>query len=161
MTIFELGALGEFIGAIAVVITLLYLAVQISQNTKATRAQIHQARSDQAQQYYLHLCEQSVIAEVFEKLQSEIGVLDPDNLETLSQEELRQLRALCAASISRLENSFYQYQNGFLNGEMYESMIIGQIRHSGRLWEKLGIIDGVPPSFREELRRRLSNNASG
>jgi len=35
MTIFELGALGEFIGAIAVVITLIYLAIQIRQNTNS------------------------------------------------------------------------------------------------------------------------------
>ena len=33
MSIIELGALGEFIGAIAVVVTLAYLAIQIRQNT--------------------------------------------------------------------------------------------------------------------------------
>ena len=33
MTIFELGALGEFVGSIAVVVTLIYLALQIRQNT--------------------------------------------------------------------------------------------------------------------------------
>ena len=37
MTIFELGALGEFVGAIAVVGTLIYLAVQIRQNTLQIR----------------------------------------------------------------------------------------------------------------------------
>ncbi|MCZ6501930.1 MAG: hypothetical protein O6945_05370, partial [Gammaproteobacteria bacterium] len=42
MTIFELGALGEFVGAIAVVGTFIYLAIQIRQNTKAMRAQIHE-----------------------------------------------------------------------------------------------------------------------
>ena len=34
MTIFELGALGEFIGSLAVLITLIYLAVQIRQNNQ-------------------------------------------------------------------------------------------------------------------------------
>ena len=33
MTIMELGALGEFIGSIGVIVTLFYLAVQIRQNT--------------------------------------------------------------------------------------------------------------------------------
>jgi hypothetical protein len=35
MSIMELGALGEFVGAIGVVLTLAYLAIQIRQNTHA------------------------------------------------------------------------------------------------------------------------------
>ena len=42
-----LGNIGEFIGAIAVVVTLAYLAVQIRHNTRATRASMDYAiRSD-------------------------------------------------------------------------------------------------------------------
>ncbi len=37
MSIQDLAALGEFISSIAVVLTLIYLAVQIRQNTKTTR----------------------------------------------------------------------------------------------------------------------------
>ena len=53
MSIMELGALGEFVGAIAVVVTLAYLAVQIRQNTRAMEesrrlalAQTYQVRAD-------------------------------------------------------------------------------------------------------------------
>jgi len=35
VSIIELGALGEFVWAIAVVVTLIYLAIQIRQNTRA------------------------------------------------------------------------------------------------------------------------------
>ncbi len=38
MTIFELGALGEFVGSIAVVGTLIYLAIQIRANTHAVHS---------------------------------------------------------------------------------------------------------------------------
>ena len=40
MTISELGSLGEFIGSIAVLITLIYLAVQVRQNTRHAQAQM-------------------------------------------------------------------------------------------------------------------------
>ena len=40
MTIAELGAIGEFVGSIAVLVTLLYLAVQIRQNTHHARVQM-------------------------------------------------------------------------------------------------------------------------
>ena len=46
MTIFELGALGELVGAFAVFLTLAYLARQIGQNTKIMSAQAYQSRSD-------------------------------------------------------------------------------------------------------------------
>ena len=38
MTIQDLGSIGEMVGAIAIVATLAYLAVQIRQNTRTTRA---------------------------------------------------------------------------------------------------------------------------
>ena len=38
-----IGAVGELIGAIAVVITLVYLAIQIRQNTKTVRASTYQS----------------------------------------------------------------------------------------------------------------------
>jgi hypothetical protein len=40
MTIAELGAIGEFIGSIAVLITLAYLAIQVRQNTRHVQAQM-------------------------------------------------------------------------------------------------------------------------
>ena len=40
MTIDELGALGGFIGSVAVLVTLVYLAVQIRRNTRHVRAQM-------------------------------------------------------------------------------------------------------------------------
>jgi hypothetical protein len=39
MSISELGSLGEFIGSIAVLVTLVYLAFQLRQNTLSMRSQ--------------------------------------------------------------------------------------------------------------------------
>ena len=46
MSIMELGALGEFFGSIGVVATLIYLAVQIRQNTRSDRASSRQTILD-------------------------------------------------------------------------------------------------------------------
>ena len=40
MTLSELGAIGEFVGSILTIVTLVYLAVQVRQNTRHTRAQM-------------------------------------------------------------------------------------------------------------------------
>jgi hypothetical protein len=47
-----LGNYGEFVGAIGIVITLMYLAIQLRQNTRMMRASIRQARSDSSVQLY-------------------------------------------------------------------------------------------------------------
>ena len=43
MSIIELGALGEFLGSIAVVVTLIYLAIQVRQNTAIAESTAMQA----------------------------------------------------------------------------------------------------------------------
>jgi hypothetical protein len=43
MTLSDLGNLGEFISAVAVVLSLLYLAAQVRQNTRMMRVSTHQA----------------------------------------------------------------------------------------------------------------------
>ncbi len=44
MTLEDLGNLGEFLGAIGVIVTLVYLAVQVRQNTRMMRANVRQPR---------------------------------------------------------------------------------------------------------------------
>ena len=58
-----LGNYGECVGAIAIVITLVYLAIQVRQNTRMMRASIRQARSDSSVHLY-SLGATSVVAEI-------------------------------------------------------------------------------------------------
>ena len=46
MNIMELGAIGELVGGVAVIATLIYLAIQIRQNTRSLRLTTHQAIVD-------------------------------------------------------------------------------------------------------------------
>ena len=53
LTIQDLGALGELLGSVAVLFTLVYLAMQTRQNTMAIEAQLDAARIGSSQQLYL------------------------------------------------------------------------------------------------------------
>ena len=57
MSIIELGALGECVGAIAVVGTLIYLAIQLRQNTQIHASLIRQQFYDATQRQSLHAVE--------------------------------------------------------------------------------------------------------
>ena len=67
MTIQELGSIGEFIGGIAVVITLVYLAVQIKQNTKVHASLVRQSFYDATQQMMLKGVESKDFNELFNR----------------------------------------------------------------------------------------------
>lgn len=89
MTLMELGALGEFVGAIAVVVTLVYLAVQIRQSNQAMRegrrlalAQTYQMRADALQDMLVRAAESEHIAPVIARL-ADLGY--PEDVGSLDQ----------------------------------------------------------------------------
>ena len=112
MTIMELGALGEFVGAIAVVLTLAYLAIQIRQNThameegkRAALAQTYQMRADALQQMLVHASESNHIGPIITKLTLAGHPEEVGSLEQLTAEERATYDELRAAFhlITRLQ----------------------------------------------------------
>ena len=92
MTIAELGAIGEFVGSIAVLATLIYLATQIRQNTRSMEdnkkfamAQAYQARTDMWIQV-TGLADQEVLSRVSDRNfdENSFGVFDPEKIKELS-----------------------------------------------------------------------------
>ena len=57
MDIMELGAIGELVGGVAVVATLLYLALQVRQSNKTARSESMRAIAAEARQNFLMLCD--------------------------------------------------------------------------------------------------------
>jgi len=57
MTFQDLGAMGDLVGGVAVLVTLIYLALQIKQNTKVHASLIRQNFYDATQQQMLHAVE--------------------------------------------------------------------------------------------------------
>jgi hypothetical protein len=77
MTIMELGALGEFVGSIGVIATLVYLAIQIRQNSMATKAQAVQSTSDKMIDISLAMSADASYADLFNRAASDFSKLDP------------------------------------------------------------------------------------
>ena len=57
MTIQDMGAIGDLVGGVAVLVTLVYLAIQIKQNTRVHASLIRQNFYDATQQQMLHAVE--------------------------------------------------------------------------------------------------------
>jgi hypothetical protein len=102
MTLADLGSLGEFVGAVAVVLSLVYLAVQIRQNTRSTRASMIQAVYSQASSFSALLGGNLQAARVWR-----IGLTSPDEL---NEDETWQFISLATGMFRSFEAMFTQFQ---------------------------------------------------
>ena len=145
MTIQDWGAIGEVVSALAVLATLIYLAIQIRQNTAATRAQIHQARSEQAQDFLLFGASSKEFSALVAKVRD-----DPSKLAELDEGEKQQITFWSVAGMQRQQNIYFQKESGFLSAELYENQK-RVIARAFPLWDALGIVND--DIFGQEARR--------
>jgi hypothetical protein len=157
MTLMELSAIlgnfGEFAGAILLFGSLVYVGIQIKQNTSATRAQIYQARTDSAQQMFLFVAGSDEVTEIMETV--EYG--NTELLDQLSPVQRRRYLNFMLANQLRMDNSFYQYQNGFLDEEYYDHGISNVIRTHAHIWRDLNLT-APRPSFEKEVERLIAEH---
>jgi hypothetical protein len=154
-----LGNLGEFIGAIAVVVTLFYLALQVKHGKEATEANTrsldegskialadaYHARGVETAASLRMLAESPVAAIMVKHHQS--------GVESLTAEEKLRLRTFHMNNVFILDASFYAYQQGLLPD--YESTLEAGLRTFGGAWRDLGV-DVPRESFRAEVERIMA-----
>jgi hypothetical protein len=108
-----ISAVGEIVSAIAVVVTLVYLAVEVRRGTAATRAATVQAMAALDQDFLLTLGSDPVVAQIWATYLSE-----PHRL---SVEQARQGHFLMGSLLRRLENIHLQKQLDTLSPEGWHS----------------------------------------
>jgi hypothetical protein len=158
----ELGALGEVIGAIAVVVTLVYLAVQIRQNTHAMEegrrlalAQTYQMRADALQSMLVHAADSEYIGPLITKLTQHGYPEDIAALERLTPDERGRFRQWQIAQHTHWDNMFFQYQQGYLEDEYDRGAFRERVARLAPIWRALGIAPGRQ-SFADELDRLVA-----
>lgn len=77
MSILELGALGEFVGSILVLVTLVYLAIQIRQTKQSIQSSSHAHGAGAMNQINLNIASDPDFAEIVSKGFSDIESLEP------------------------------------------------------------------------------------
>ena len=166
MSIIELGALGEFVGAIAVVVTLAYLAIQIRQNTRTMEearrlalAQTYQMRADALQNMLVQAAESEHIGPIITKLTNAGYPEDVASLDQLTVIERGRFRQWQIAQQTHWDNMFYQYEQGYLDEEYYRDSFRERVRRLAPIWSALGV-SGNRRSFGLEIDRLVSETAA-
>jgi hypothetical protein len=161
MTLQDWGSIGEVVGALAVVITLIYLAKQIRQNTHAMEearrlalAQTYQMRSDALQAMLVHAADSEHIGPIIIKLTGLGYPEDVTALEQLSEADRRRFRMWQIAQQTHWDNMHYQYQQGYLDQEYYDDAFKERVARLAPTWKALGLTTGRR-SFLAEIDRLM------
>jgi len=119
LTLQDLGNIGEFVGAIGVVASLVYLALQIrqssrqvSENTNSALGSIEQDNALGSSDFLLSLAQNPELARVWR-----LGLSDPAKL---TEDEATQFVMLMGAAFYLFEGPFRQYQRGLLSEDSWD-----------------------------------------
>ncbi len=153
LTIQDLGALGELLGSVAVLATLVYLALQTRQNTLAITAQLDSARIIAVQN-------QNLTAATSTELQE---ALNGDRVEPLTIEQAR-LNHYWVAVFFQLQWNWTQFRRGLLPTLNEPGMAQRVARHfndfrSVEGWWEARKVFGFRPEFVEWVEEQRSKAA--
>ena len=110
--------LAEIIGTTAIVVSLIYVAVQIRQNTRATRLSTAQNISHELREVTASLANEIETAELHLK-----GIA---NIDSLAPAEKHRFYILVSALYRVYENAYYQNREGALDPHIWEG-VMGQL----------------------------------
>ena len=112
-TLQDLGSLGEFVGALGVVISLIYLARQMIQNTTSVRAASFNSMTENSIRLLEDVFPNPEFAEFLHRAQNDPSGLTP--AETI------QWNSYMTAVFRHFGNLVYQYRVGSLDRQMWEA----------------------------------------
>jgi hypothetical protein len=155
MSLEDLGNIGEFVAAVAVVVSLIYLAIQIRQNTESLHAASFQ---DIIREGNVFLRDLSVHPELARIWRSGL-----DSLEDLSSDEQARFHYLILSFYRRVENVFHQSRRHLMHDEDTRGPLASSFdaltRPGAREWWESNAFR-FSPVMQEYVRQRLAESAT-
>lgn len=132
MDIETLGNVGDFIGGLAVIVSLIYLAQQIRQNTRMLRASALSSTTDTYVAFNHLLGSDPLSARVFQ--------LGLEDFAALAENEQRQFLNLMRAALISYEHVYQNFDAGLIDAEVWdryqrEAKRLLQIPHVDIWWQ--------------------------
>jgi hypothetical protein len=148
-----IGAIGEVVGALAVFITLGYLAVQIRQNTKAVRASALDSGVNSVNAVRVAMFENAEVASFYTK-----GLESPDNLDV---EERVRFRILLHTIFWAVWNLYAQATYGGLSATTWTAqvpLVVRILDTPGGAWFWSDYRMEFEEAFRQEVEKIMEEH---
>ncbi len=122
MSLSDLASLGSFVSGFAVLVSLVYLALQVRQTERNQQISIRHSRASRIVELQLALADPAV---------TDAWLRGSGSPLEITQTQLSQFTNLCRALFFHFEDSFYQREEGLLNDDAFETVVAG-VRLLGR-----------------------------
>lgn len=107
----NLKTLIEFVGISAIVLSLVFVGLQLRQSQEIAIAAQYQARAEAAQSMWMSLQESGTSVKVFQKPNADLTPADLHTIENVTR-----------WGWTQYDNHFFQYQAGFLDEESWQGL---------------------------------------
>jgi len=112
----QIGAISELVSGLAVLITLVYLAVQLKQAKHLMLSNAHQSRTDR------NIALVQFLANDDQSLRGFTGSLDFNSLDDLQKSRAT---LLFSATLRHFEDMHYQFELGVIDDDTWEANLVG------------------------------------
>lgn len=148
-----IAAAAELIGAIAVILTLVYLALQIRQNTAALRSTATHGAHEQAAEVYRTLATDSELAAIYLT-----GIANPDEL---TESEMAKFISFMMYASFNYQNWFLQTKEQLMDDALVASwsQVISMVSNTPGFqyfWEQRGFV--YSPEYRQFVDTLMAEN---
>lgn len=147
-----IGAIGEILGALAVFASLIYLALQIKQNTLSLRASAKHAATSRQLEYFDTLLENSDLRTIYREGLKNFQALDLDDRDVFGM--------LMYKAFFTFSEAFYEYKHAHFDEEQWlesSEAVDWHLAHAGaRDWWNHPNRRAFPSEFTELVAKRLN-----
>jgi hypothetical protein len=156
MSLEDLGNIGEFVAAIGVIVSLIYLAVQIRQNTQQIKQSIRSVRAStfhttlsSAAGFIVPIAQDPDLADIYRR-----GLRG----ESLNETEWIRFRFVISNLFGTYEHLYYQHRAGLAEPELWESRAANMAWYLAQpgwraYWDEAGRLFGQ--GFRDYVAKQL------
>jgi hypothetical protein len=143
-----IGAIGEVLGALGVIATLIYLTTQIRQNTNAMRASSLDSETQISNDVRLGILSDPELTKIYYE-----GL---KNVASLDDIERERFRLILTNALWAVRNSYVQSQIGKrASWEAHQNIILRVISSPGGSWFWSNCQSEFDPDFRDEINRLI------
>lgn len=130
----EYALIAEIIGGIAIVLSLLFVGIQINQNSESTQAQTRDSLSEKQIELYLQLGLNARAMEIYTR--GRAGLIEYD----FNDPEYNAWQFMALSNLRVWENEWYQYEKGLFEEDEYsgrKNLLSGMLSGPGysQIWE--------------------------
>jgi hypothetical protein len=116
MSLSDLSSLGSFLSGVAILVSLIYLALQVRWTKRNQQIAIRHSRASRIVDLQLALADPGV---------ADAWLHGSGSPQEITQTEVGQFINLCRALFFHFEDSFYQREEGLLNDDAFETVVAG------------------------------------